>query len=457
MADTTLRQSGANSVVNLKDLAVNLLPVGDLPVVGRVATRNRAIALGLMAREHSGPCITTRNSRAPVTAAPELSRFDQLKLSLIDRGVMLALRDGKGEGLVSSDLPRCKEWVVYKYAAPDTSNSSVHTAQEASRTAASGIDDSQLPMNDDKDVSDKDVSDMSVKECKRELVEVHQQDLRKLPRLLNALRSMVTNMRRQRLVERGDAEQGDIGNIDGSNDIAASTSAAAAGDVEHYALCCVTKSFEAGSEASSQYAGVAASATNEPNVITSRRHSKGEVQLYLPDAYPQVMTPASWVEADHFFKSIIHGSSKAKPSKGKKRQKVSRTNPKDKPERQVCSLSDVIVTQGLLGEAFKPVSINAGRAVQFKVSDESSADGIIATTEELKFAIRTLIEHDRCFDAVKLGETEKVCGQCMVAFQKLSTTSDSQRLDGAAKALVENSMGENRGQPHGRSVRPVAE
>ena len=227
------------------------------------------------------------------------------------------------------------------------------------------------------------------------------------------------------------------------------------GDAEHYALGYVTKSFEAGSEASSQCVPGDASAANQLNVITSRRHSMGEVQLYLPNAYPQVMTPASWVEADHFFKSIVHGTA-AKPTK-RKRQKTTRTNQRDKPEKQVCSLSDVIVTQGLLGEALKPVSINAGRAVQFKVSDESSAEAIIANTEELKFAIKTLIEHDRCFDAVKLGEREKVCGQCMVAFQKLSVTSDSQRLNAAAVALVGDGMGEYGGQSHRCSVRPPAE
>ena len=455
MADTTARQSGANVIVNLKDLAVNLLPPGDLVVVGRAATRDRAVALGLMPRETTGPCVTTRNSRAPVTAAPELSRLDQLKLSLIDRGVMLALRDGKGEGLENADLPRCKEWVVYKYAAPDTSDALVNAAQDALPKAAggagstTGTDASQLRVNDDKEVSQ-----MSIKECKRELVEVHKQVLGQLPKLLDALRSMVTNMRRQWLVERGDGAQADTDNIEGSTDIAASTSAAAAGDVEHYALGFVTKSFEAGSEASAQCVADDASAANQLNVITSRRHSIGEVQLYLPNAYPQVMTAASWVEADHFFKSIIHGS--AAKSKARKRQKTTRTNQKDKPEKQVCSLSDVIVTQGLLGEALKPVSINAGRAVQFKVSDESSADAIIANTEELKFAIKTLIEHDRCFDAVKLGESEKVCGQCMVAFQKLSVTSDSQRLQPATGALVAIAMGEDCNQPHGRSVRPPA-
>ena len=456
MADTTVRQSGANVIVNLKDLAVNLLPVGDLPVVGREATRDRAVALGLMQRENKGPCVTTRNSRAPVTAAPELSRLDQLKLSLIDRGVMLALRDGKGEGLGSSDLPRCKEWVVIKYAAPDTSDASVDAAQEASPMAAgaagstTGTDASQLRVNDDKDVSQ-----MSIKECRTELVEVHQQVSQKLPTLVNALRSMVTNMRRQRLFERGDGAQADTDNIDASTDIAASTGAAAARDAEHYALGCVTKSFEAGSEASSQSVGVAASAANQLNVISSRRHSKGEVQLYLPDAYPKVMTAASWVEADHYFKSIIHGSkAKQSTSRGRKRQKVTTKNQKDKPEKQICSLSDVIVTQGLLGEALKPVSFNSGRAVKFKVSDMSSADVTIANTEELKFAIKTLIEHDRCFDAVKLGETEKVCGQCTLAFQKLSASSDSQRLDAAEGALVADAMGEYSGQSHGRSVMP---
>ena len=327
MADTTVRQCGANVIVNLKDLAVNLLPVGDLPVVGREATRDRAVALGLMQRENKGPCVTTRNSRAPVTAAPELSRLDQLKLSLIDRGVMLALRDGKGEGLGSSDLPRCKEWVVYKYAAPDTSGASVDAAQEASPMAAgaagstTGTDASQLRV--------KDVSQMSIKECTTELVEVHQQVSQKLPKLVNALRSMVTNMRRQRLFERGDGAQADTDNID--TNIAASTGAAAARDAEHYALGCVTKSFEAGSEASSQSVGVAASAANQLNVISSRRHSKGEVQLYLPDAYPKVMTAAEWVEADHYFKSIIHGSkAKQSTSRGRKRQKVTTTNQKNR-------------------------------------------------------------------------------------------------------------------------------
>ena len=113
------------------------------------------------------------------------------------------------------------------------------------------------------------------------------------------------------------------------------------------------------------------------------------------------------------------------------------------------------MTQGLLGEALNPVSTNAGRAVKLKVSDASSADAMFANTEELKFAIQTLIEHDRCFDAVNLGETEKVCGQCMLAFQKLSVSSDSHRLQPAEGALVADSMGEYESQPHSRSVQPA--
>ena len=72
----------------------------------------------------------------------------------------------------------------------------------------------------------------------------------------------------------------------------------------------------------------------------------------------------------------------------------------------------------------------------------------------MKFATKTLIEHDQCFDAVKLGGSEKVCGQCMVALQRISVSSDRQRLDAAACALVADGMGAYSGQSHGRSVRP---
>ena len=72
----------------------------------------------------------------------------------------------------------------------------------------------------------------------------------------------------------------------------------------------------------------------------------------------------------------------------------------------------------------------------------------------MKFAIKTLIEHDQCFDAVKLGESKKICGQCMVALQRLSVSSDRQRLDAAAGVLVADGMRAYSGQSHGRSVRP---